>query len=87
MRRPATGNNYGIGEQRKQELQGSCVALGIDPSRCEALDDPDLQDNPSVWWDTAKIQGILKDYVRRWDIDAVGWPWHPYMFAASGRAG
>ncbi|POR31110.1 N-acetylglucosaminyl-phosphatidylinositol de-N-acetylase [Tolypocladium paradoxum] len=67
----STGNNYGIGEQRKQELKGSCVALGIDPSRCEALDHPHLQDNPTVWWDTAKIQAILKDYVHKWDVDAI----------------
>ncbi|KAM4064956.1 glcNAc-PI de-N-acetylase domain-containing protein [Hirsutella rhossiliensis] len=67
----STGDHYGIGAKRRQELKGSCVALGIDLSRCEALDHPDLQDSPSVWWDTAKIQSIIKDYVRKWDVDAV----------------
>ncbi|GJN69921.1 N-acetylglucosaminyl phosphatidylinositol deacetylase [Purpureocillium lilacinum] len=67
----STGNNYGIGEKRKQELKGSCQALGIDATRCEALDHPDLQDNPKVWWDTSIIQPILKDYVHKWDIDAI----------------
>ncbi|GKT46119.1 N-acetylglucosaminyl-phosphatidylinositol de-N-acetylase [Colletotrichum spaethianum] len=67
----SVGNNYGIGEKRKQELKGSCDALGIDPSRCVALDHPKLQDNPTVWWDTALIQSILEDYVRKWDVSAV----------------
>lgn len=65
-----SGNNYGLGETRKLELKGSCEALGIDVSRCEALDHPDLQDNPKVWWDTSIIQSIIRDHVRKWDIDA-----------------
>lgn len=50
---------------------GSCAALGIDTSRCVALDHPDLQDNPKVWWEEAKIKPILKEYIEKWDIDAV----------------
>jgi N-acetylglucosaminylphosphatidylinositol deacetylase len=66
-----SGNNYGLGETRKTELLGSCKALGIDTSRCVALDNPDLQDNPKVWWEEAKIKPILKEYIKKWDIDAV----------------
>ncbi|RFU79365.1 n-acetylglucosaminyl phosphatidylinositol deacetylase [Trichoderma arundinaceum] len=67
----STGNNYGKGETRKLELKGSCTALGISPSRCEALDHPSLQDNPKVWWDTNLIQTIVKDYVKKWEVDAI----------------
>ncbi|EFY94990.1 GlcNAc-PI de-N-acetylase [Metarhizium robertsii] len=67
----STGNNYGLGETRKKELLGSCAALGIDTSRCVALDHPDLQDNPKVWWEEAKIKPILKEYIEKWDIDAI----------------
>ncbi|KAK9236482.1 N-acetylglucosaminyl-phosphatidylinositol de-N-acetylase [Lipomyces kononenkoae] len=67
----STGNNYGLGETRKQELLGSCKALGIDQSRCVALDHPQLQDDPKVWWETSVIQPIVEDYVRKWDIDAI----------------
>ncbi|OAA34143.1 N-acetylglucosaminyl phosphatidylinositol deacetylase [Metarhizium rileyi] len=67
----STGNNYGLGETRRKELLGSCEALGIDTSRCVALDHPDLQDNPKVWWEEAKIKSILKEYIEKWNIDAI----------------
>ncbi|CAK7233992.1 hypothetical protein SEUCBS140593_008787 [Sporothrix eucalyptigena] len=67
----STGNNYGIGDLRKKELTGSCAALQIDPARCIALDHPDLQDNPTVWWDTALVQTIVQEYIAKWDIDAI----------------
>lgn len=65
------GNNYGIGETRLQELQGSCTALGIHPKRCIALNHPELQDNPKVWWDADLLQGIVHDHVKQWKVDAV----------------
>ncbi|EHK19719.1 N-acetylglucosaminyl-phosphatidylinositol de-N-acetylase, a glycan bosynthesis protein [Trichoderma virens Gv29-8] len=67
----STGNNYGKGETRKQELKGSCHALGINPSRCEAMNHPSLQDNPRVWWDTNLIQAIVREYVKKWEVDAI----------------
>ncbi|KAL5085120.1 hypothetical protein Trisim1_010910 [Trichoderma cf. simile WF8] len=67
----STGNNYGKGETRKQELKGSCQALGINPSRCEALNHPSLQDNPRKWWDTNLIQAIVREYVKKWEVDAI----------------
>ncbi|KAL7919599.1 putative N-acetylglucosaminyl phosphatidylinositol de-N-acetylase [Trichoderma austrokoningii] len=67
----STGNNYGLGETRKQELKGSCSALRINPSRCEALDHPSLQDNPKVWWDTELIKAKVKEYVKKWEVDAI----------------
>ncbi|PNP48995.1 hypothetical protein THARTR1_10246 [Trichoderma harzianum] len=67
----STGNNYGKGDTRKQELKGSCQALGINPSRCEALNHPSLQDNPRKWWDTNLIQAIVREYVKKWEVDAI----------------
>ncbi|KAL7946964.1 N-acetylglucosaminyl-phosphatidylinositol de-N-acetylase, a glycan bosynthesis protein [Trichoderma barbatum] len=67
----STGNNYGKGETRKQELKGSCNALGINPSRCEAFNHPSIQDNPRVWWDTNLIQNIVREYVKKWEVDAI----------------
>ncbi|KAK4450948.1 hypothetical protein QBC34DRAFT_60813 [Podospora aff. communis PSN243] len=67
----STGNNYGIGELRRKELAGSCKALGIDESRCTALDHPDLQDNPKVWWNTDLIAKIVHEHVLKWEVDAI----------------
>lgn len=59
---------------RKRELAGSCKALGIHERRCIAMDHPDLQDNPKVWWDTEVIAKIVHEHVVKWDVDAVGFP-------------
>jgi len=67
----STGNNYGIGETRKQELRASCASLGIDGGRCVALDDPSLQDDPKAWWDTDLIQKHVAQHVKKWSIDAI----------------
>ncbi|ODA81357.1 hypothetical protein RJ55_04322 [Drechmeria coniospora] len=67
----STGNNDGIGETRKKELLGSCAALGIDSSRCVALDHPELQDNPKLWWNTTLIESIVGEHVAKWDINAI----------------
>ncbi|KAK3369433.1 putative deacetylase LmbE-like domain-containing protein [Lasiosphaeria ovina] len=67
----STGNNYGIGETRRQELLGSCKALGILEKRCVALDNAALQDSPTVWWDTALIESIVDKHVKKWEIDAI----------------
>ena len=56
---------------RKHELLGSCKSLGIHDQRCVALDNPALQDNPTVWWDTALIEDIVDTHVRKWEVDAV----------------
>ncbi|KAH8786585.1 putative glycan biosynthesis protein [Hyaloscypha finlandica] len=67
----SSGNNYGLGEKRKVELKGSCKALSIDSGRCLALDKPDLQDNPNVWWDEAAITAVVRDYVAKWKVDVI----------------
>ncbi|KAL2167113.1 hypothetical protein VTG60DRAFT_1704 [Thermothelomyces hinnuleus] len=67
----STGNNYGLGGTRVQELQGSCRALGIHHERCIALDHPELQDNPRVWWNTELIETLVQEHVNKWEIDAI----------------
>ncbi|SPQ22994.1 639a7789-5f66-48dc-94c0-d87af1cab84a [Thermothielavioides terrestris] len=67
----STGNNYGLGDVRKKELQGSCKALGIHSERCVAMDHPELQDNPRVWWNTELIESIVHEHVKKWQIDAI----------------
>ncbi|KAK1833542.1 hypothetical protein QBC39DRAFT_345458 [Podospora conica] len=67
----STGNNYGIGDVRKSELAGSCHALGIDEKRCVVLDDPELPDSPTLWWNTDLIAGFVHDHVRKWEVDAI----------------
>jgi hypothetical protein len=68
------GNNYGIGEERKRELRGSCEALAIDKGRCAVLDHPDIQDSPTVWWKEELIESIARDYIKKWNVDAVSLP-------------
>lgn len=66
-----TGNDQGLGETRKAELQGSCAALGVRETRCVALDRLEIQDNPGVWWDESLIESIVKEYVQKWHVDVV----------------
>lgn len=67
----STGNNYGKGETRTQELIESCKALGIYFQRCIAIDHPDLQDNPTRWWNTDLIENFVHEHVRKWEVDAI----------------
>ncbi|KAK4155747.1 hypothetical protein C8A00DRAFT_31407 [Chaetomidium leptoderma] len=67
----STGNNYGLGDRRTQELQESCNALGIHPKRCIALNHPELQDNPDIWWNTDLIETIVREHVSKWKVDAI----------------
>jgi len=38
---------------------------------CDALDVPELQDDPNVFWPREKIEMIVKEYVNKWEISAV----------------
>jgi hypothetical protein len=35
------------------------------------LDRKDIQDNPKVWWSEEVVQKIVKEYIKKWAIDAV----------------
>jgi N-acetylglucosaminylphosphatidylinositol deacetylase len=65
----STGNNEGLGPQRQRELNGSCQRLGIDGSRCLAVNVSDLQDDPRRWWPKQTIRRTVETYVNRFRID------------------
>ncbi|KAL2156633.1 hypothetical protein VTH82DRAFT_1378 [Thermothelomyces myriococcoides] len=67
----STGNNYGLGGTRAQELQGSCKVLGIHQERCIVLDHPELQDDPRVWWNTDLIEALVQEHVNKWEVDVI----------------
>lgn len=71
---------------RKAELRGSCASLGIDLTRCVALDHTELQDNPKVWWNTELIESIVAEYVKKWDIDAVSCSLSPVSSSSSSSS-
>jgi N-acetylglucosaminylphosphatidylinositol deacetylase len=64
-----TGNHYGLGSVRRTEQQHACSVLGL--KRCEVLDVPELQDDPTVFWPPDVVSKIVTVYVSRWNIDTV----------------
>lgn len=52
-------------------MKGACKVLGFEEDRCEALNRPELQDNPKEWWDEEAIIAAVKEYVEKWEVDAV----------------
>lgn len=65
------GNHYGKGDIRKNEVKGACAVLGIHKDHCDVLDMQDLQDNPDRAWPRETVGAIVREYVSRWDADAV----------------
>ncbi|CAG8581012.1 9145_t:CDS:2, partial [Acaulospora morrowiae] len=63
------GNESGLGEIRRKELEASCVTLGIDVENVSSLDHQSLQDGPNNSWDSNVISTILDDYVNKNDIN------------------
>lgn len=57
-------------------MTASCAALAIWDKHCDVLDVPELQDDPNVFWPHEKILKIVKDYVHKWEIDAVSSSFH-----------
>lgn len=67
----SVGNNDGLGATRREELLGSCAAFGVSSDRCQVLDVPDIQDNPTVWWPITEVAEIISTHVQKWGIDTV----------------
>ena len=67
----SSGNHYGLGDLRRTELEGSCEQLGVPKSRCEVLDLPDIQDDPHEWWSVEEIIDVVKDRVRKYNVDVI----------------
>jgi len=64
-----TGNNYGLGETRKNELTKACQRLRIHD--CIVVDQKDIQDNPTQWWDEGIVVPLVKSWVAKLRPDAV----------------
>jgi len=65
----SSGNNYGLGDTRKNELKEACERIGA--KECEVLDRQDLKDSPTLWWDQAVLTPIITSWVAKWKADAV----------------
>ncbi|GAA5848925.1 hypothetical protein JCM5353_000168 [Sporobolomyces roseus] len=65
------GDYEGVGAIRKMELQESCATLGIESSRCSAINHPQLQDSPTADWPGSVIKEIVKQHVDEWGVDAI----------------
>lgn len=65
------GNHVGLGDIRAKELSGSCHALNIPQERCIALNLPNIQDNPKIWWPSEQLLPIINDYMNKWSIDVL----------------
>ncbi|KAI9100390.1 putative deacetylase LmbE-like domain-containing protein [Phlyctochytrium arcticum] len=77
----STGNNYGIGSLREQELQGSCRELGVALEDCVVLNVPGLEDNPREWWPTELVADVIKKHVEKIGADLI------YTFDEGGVSG
>ncbi|KAI5479448.1 N-acetylglucosaminylphosphatidylinositol deacetylase [Pseudohyphozyma bogoriensis] len=65
------GDYDGLGALRVDELGASVHELGLDGSRWEALDHPDLLDGPDSVWDPTLIQRFVREYAEKWSADAI----------------
>ncbi|CAG8545198.1 11117_t:CDS:2 [Diversispora eburnea] len=63
------GNESGLGEIRKKELEASCISFGINIENVTCLDHPLLQDGPTNVWDVELISEILDYHVNKNDVD------------------
>ncbi|CAG8496946.1 98_t:CDS:2 [Funneliformis mosseae] len=65
------GNESGLGELRKKELERSCITLGIEVGNVYVIDHPLLQDGLNNNWDPSLISDIINDYVTTHRIDTI----------------
>ncbi|GAA5960617.1 hypothetical protein JCM3765_005878 [Sporobolomyces pararoseus] len=67
----SVGDYEGTGLIRRSELHESCKVLGIDESRCLAIDHPQLPDNPNVNWPAEVVLNIVKQRATDWKSNAI----------------
>ncbi|XP_030078070.1 N-acetylglucosaminyl-phosphatidylinositol de-N-acetylase [Microcaecilia unicolor] len=60
----STGNYYGQGKIRTEELVHSCEVLGIPRSSVTFIEHRDLPDNPNIQWDTELLASIVLNYIK-----------------------
>ncbi|XP_074642785.1 N-acetylglucosaminyl-phosphatidylinositol de-N-acetylase-like isoform X2 [Tubulanus polymorphus] len=67
----STGDYYGEGEKRKEELFESCEILGLPVENVSLVDDKALPDNPNVTWDPERICYHTFEMVKKHDINTI----------------
>ncbi|ORY76926.1 putative deacetylase LmbE-like domain-containing protein [Leucosporidium creatinivorum] len=67
----SAGDHEGLGSVRRSELRASCEAFGIAGDNCVSLDHPALPDDPDLWWPPETIEQLVKEHVKRWDVDLI----------------
>ncbi|GAA5997692.1 hypothetical protein JCM5350_003987 [Sporobolomyces pararoseus] len=65
------GDYEGAGFIRRSELHESCKVLGIEESRCVAIDHPQLPDDPNVEWPSEIVLNLVKQRAVEWKSDAI----------------
>ncbi|CAG8738609.1 372_t:CDS:2, partial [Gigaspora rosea] len=70
-RKPDEGNESGLGNIRKKELEASCTSLGIDVKFVKCLNHPELQDGPKNVWNPELISSTIEEYVEKHGIDVI----------------
>lgn len=66
-----SGQNYGYGNIRKNELFASCKILGIDESSITIIKHSLLPDSMARVWPAELIAGLISNQVEMYDIDTV----------------
>ncbi|XP_071519861.1 N-acetylglucosaminyl-phosphatidylinositol de-N-acetylase [Panulirus ornatus] len=67
----STGNYYGQGRIRCQELWASCRLLGMSRENIILYRCDDLPDDPDIMWPTVKTANLINQYLHALDIDMV----------------
>ncbi|XP_044164376.1 N-acetylglucosaminyl-phosphatidylinositol de-N-acetylase-like isoform X1 [Acropora millepora] len=67
----STGNHYGLGKTRREELVASCAILGIAHSHVTVIDHSSLPDDPISDWDSKLVGRIITDHVKNKKIQMV----------------
>ncbi|TSL28153.1 N-acetylglucosaminyl-phosphatidylinositol de-N-acetylase [Bagarius yarrelli] len=67
----SSGNYYNQGAQRKDELLGSCAALGIPAHRVTLIDNKELQDDPNTEWSVGLTASLILKHITTHSIHLV----------------
>ncbi|CAD5206140.1 unnamed protein product [Bursaphelenchus okinawaensis] len=67
----STGDCYGQGTIRKQEMFNACESIGISRSDVTVMDIDDMKDGMKTKWETEKLARIVLQYMERLDAKVV----------------
>lgn len=67
----STGNYYGQGRVRGQELLASCHLLGVESDNVTIYRCDDLPDDPDVVWPTVRTANLINHHLHALDVDMV----------------